>query len=770
MISPSNDKAGSFIDAFNKFIEAANFSKDQEVMYLEKSKNATSYNEKDSYNELADIFRKEHIGLIKQSAMMLCNASDMSYAQGNYSEFLRNIDKAIKFANDHGLEDLQFQFQLKKYRYYFGSDPSREILQEFKDKLATLRAQAEKLDSIAGNKANEVELNLAETKYIEVINESPRDKELSLQEENPFVRRQRKKLAEAKDLARGQPVKFWATSLDLSDFYEQNGNIKEAILNARDAVDVSETMDFPIFKIKALAALSSLLLKANNIGERERIEAKLRELPIMDLNEFNEELEKSLNYYKIGDFENALKSMKCAQKKAPNTAALVNALTYKAEILESMRQKEKALTAIEDALKLVDGLFSADSEYAEWKNILEKATILSERAAFLSADLGMLQNAFKFADGGKARRLRMRIAEGRASDSNKFLHIPDVTFEDVQGEFLGKSLGIIMFCMSKTSTLLIILDPGRSEPQCICIDGLNKSNVDSIIPVTKICGGETLDLFKSLPKISKMLLPHIREVSQRCNTLCIVPDSNLNFVPFAALTFEDGTSLIERCALFYMPSVSLLKWYFTLDSRFKEHDYLALAFGQENDIFFDKQAEEIIVLFPGVPKTLLGKMATKENLLNEITHHDVVHISCHGRLEASYLGTSRASQLELYASDVETGEKFLTAKEIADLESQLHADLVFLNACSSGLYQLSLGGELGGFIEAFLNKGARSIIATLYSVDPSSAHDIALNFYKAWLKKKVNKAEALKCAQLSVKKEKPDPRHWASHILMGDPR
>ena len=94
-----------------------------------------------------------------------------------------------------------------------------------------------------------------------------------------------------------------------------------------------------------------------------------------------------------------------------------------------------------------------------------------------------------------------------------------------------------------------------------------------------------------------------------------------------------------------------------------------------------------------------------------------------------------------------SGKDYITAKEIFDLNGQLHADLVFLNACSSGTFQMSLGSEMGGFLEAFIRAGARSIIATLYHIDPPEAQNIALVFYKKWLKGGKSKAEALKLAQ-----------------------
>lgn len=127
-------------------------------------------------------------------------------------------------------------------------------------------------------------------------------------------------------------------------------------------------------------------------------------------------------------------------------------------------------------------------------------------------------------------------------------------------------------------------------------------------------------------------------------------------------------------------------------------------------------------------------------------------------MEGSLPGTRSASILEL------AGRSRLSAKDVYGLP--LDAELVFLNACVSGRFQSRLAGEVGGFWEAFLHAGAREVVATLAYVHPDSAQRLALAFYSHWLSGK-GSAEALRQAQLEVRRERAEPCDWATHILIG---
>jgi CHAT domain-containing protein len=80
---------------------------------------------------------------------------------------------------------------------------------------------------------------------------------------------------------------------------------------------------------------------------------------------------------------------------------------------------------------------------------------------------------------------------------------------------------------------------------------------------------------------------------------------------------------------------------------------------------------------------------------------------------------------------------------------QLDADLVVLSACQSGLGKYTTGEGLLGFTQAFLQKGARSVVLSRWKVDDTATALLMIRFYenllgkRAGLKQGMKRAEAL---------------------------
>jgi CHAT domain-containing protein len=275
-------------------------------------------------------------------------------------------------------------------------------------------------------------------------------------------------------------------------------------------------------------------------------------------------------------------------------------------------------------------------------------------------------------------------------------------------------------------------------------------------------------LTHALPQLEQLLLSPLREVVQHCRVLYLVPDSQLYFVPFAALTFADGTALIDHCALATVPSATILKWCRSRRPNQPRRDLLALGVGEASDkntrtIAFAEYAQAIAQAINalGVTETkLLPETTTAKQLLAEARHCTILHLACHGTIDETNLDMLAASSLMLADQ--------LTARDV--FNTQLSTELVFLNACMSGGFRLRISGEVGGFWQAFLHAGTASLIATLFYVHPDSAQQLALAFYKEWLKGGVTKAEALRRAQRQLRQQCAELSWWASHILIGDHR
>ena len=94
-------------------------------------------------------------------------------------------------------------------------------------------------------------------------------------------------------------------------------------------------------------------------------------------------------------------------------------------------------------------------------------------------------------------------------------------------------------------------------------------------------------------------------------------------------------------------------------------------------------------------------------------------------------------------------------------------DLVVLSACQTQLGELSAGDELVGLTRAFFFAGTPTVIASLWNVNDKATALLMERFY-THLREGMDKAGALREAQLEVMETHPDPYYWAGFVLSGD--
>jgi CHAT domain-containing protein len=127
----------------------------------------------------------------------------------------------------------------------------------------------------------------------------------------------------------------------------------------------------------------------------------------------------------------------------------------------------------------------------------------------------------------------------------------------------------------------------------------------------------------------------------------------------------------------------------------------------------------------------------------------------------------------------------LTALEVAQLDLS-RVDLATLSACETGLGETAGGEGLLGLQRAFQASGAKSVVATLWTINDDASRSLMIDFYENLWKKKLSKLESLRQAQLTMLRDgvkrglafkndqPPDqgrrlpPYYWAAFVLSGD--
>jgi CHAT domain-containing protein len=263
--------------------------------------------------------------------------------------------------------------------------------------------------------------------------------------------------------------------------------------------------------------------------------------------------------------------------------------------------------------------------------------------------------------------------------------------------------------------------------------------------------------------LRKLLLDPVENVGYLSGVrqLLIVPDSVLNYVPFAALPLGKQRFLGDQFTITYLPAAVAL----ARDSKAPGRRLLAMAPSDAHLPYATGEVRGIGQIFGADSRVIVGKEATK-TLFKEIAgNYDYLHLATHGSLNRS---APSLSALELEPDGQNDGR--LEVYEIAGMK--LHARLITLSACETGLgtgyFKETPGGdEFVGLTRAFLSAGGQNVLASLWAVNDQSSRDLMVRFYRHLMAS--SGAEALATAQRELRRDVrySHPYYWAAFVMSG---
>jgi CHAT domain-containing protein len=109
----------------------------------------------------------------------------------------------------------------------------------------------------------------------------------------------------------------------------------------------------------------------------------------------------------------------------------------------------------------------------------------------------------------------------------------------------------------------------------------------------------------------------------------------------------------------------------------------------------------------------------------------------------------------------------MTAVDVTAMDL-LDTEMVVLSACETGLGQIQAGEGVLGLRRAFVLAGAKTLLMSLWKVPDQHTQELMVDFYQRALEGEP-RAQALREAQLAIKKRYPDPFYWGAFICQGDP-
>ena len=156
---------------------------------------------------------------------------------------------------------------------------------------------------------------------------------------------------------------------------------------------------------------------------------------------------------------------------------------------------------------------------------------------------------------------------------------------------------------------------------------------------------------------------------------------------------------------------------------------------------------------------MLRKEATEEAFKRLAPGFRYIHVASHGEFNAS---DALQSRLMLVKSDSDDGS--LSVGELYGV--RLDADLVTLSACETGLGKVLNGDDVLGLTRGFLYAGTSNVAASHWPVDDLATAELMKRFYQNLLKG-VPMLDALRQAQIEIRREFPHPFYWAAFFLTG---
>jgi CHAT domain-containing protein len=323
----------------------------------------------------------------------------------------------------------------------------------------------------------------------------------------------------------------------------------------------------------------------------------------------------------------------------------------------------------------------------------------------------------------------------------------------------------------------------------------------------------SLDFRESAQQLYDLLIKPAHKELEGKTTVCIVPAGPLWELPFQALQPRANRYLLEDQALFYAPSLSILREMKRLEAAVHDvnknvrtgahgasiiktganpsQSRVLLAFGNptlsngliaqakslDNDLRLaplpetEREVKSLGEIYGTERSKILTGAAAQEAIVKaEARNYKILHFATHGTLDNDNPLYSRL----LLASSSDDEDGFLEAREIMKLD--LHAEMAVLSACQTARGRVSAGEGLIGMSWALFVAGTPTTVASQWKVDANSTAHLMVDFHRFLAAQesptgsKANKAQALRRAALKLASDPKykHPFYWAGFVVVGN--
>ena len=533
---------------------------------------------------------------------------------------------------------------------------------------------------------------------------------------------------------------------------------------------------------KAIELFQEALVIAQDIGDKDTEEKACGNLGVAyrSLRDYNKAIEyqqKSLNLIK----ETGNKDSEAKAYSSLGAAYYSLGDFLKAE--EFMKLSVESCNEMRHLLKSKDGWkISLRDQYKDTYNFLWLVQLQQNKTieALCTAELGRAQALMDLMESQYGVKADQTVSTAPTETvSCTIIHLPSPTI------FLAATTNSINFW---------VLEKGRNCLQCkrkkcqfvqkaLCntLESMNEETYKQIVfeevlernPEEKECISSEREEAALKVLYDAVIGPvsHLIEGDE----LIIVPDGPLFLVPYAALVDPNSRYLSESLRIRLVPTLTSLKMMAECPDEYHCSSGALLVGdpwvecvdingtkGKSKQLPAARQEVEMIGTILNIAP-LTGRNATKAKVLSRLSSVALIHIATHGSAETGEIVLSPNSA----KSDRPEEEDFLLT--MADvLNAKLRAKLVVLSCCHSGQGKITSEGVVG-LARAFLGAGARSVLASLWSINDQATLNFMRYFYQNLMERQ-SACQALHQAMKQMRKSDDfrKVRHWAPFVLIGD--
>ncbi|MCO5947367.1 CHAT domain-containing protein [Mucilaginibacter flavidus] len=398
----------------------------------------------------------------------------------------------------------------------------------------------------------------------------------------------------------------------------------------------------------------------------------------------------------------------------------------------------------------------------------ENITRTSLKAAGMTDSVSLIKLKTSINDDAiRLIKVQQKIEAQTGLSSNKFSR-QIISIQALQ-QVIPKNSAVLSYHTSDKSILCFVVTANSFDFFLTPITRDFPASITAIYQQAQLRdGGNNRHLKTTAQYLYRQLLQPATVYLDGVKQLVIIPDDQLNYLPFEILTNDKGENLLNNYSIAYNYSCAILKngsgnITTTSGSRLGMAPFDVKANAEWAQL--PASAQEIKALGG---TELFGTKATKQAFVTDAHNYGLVHLATHAyandrKPDSSFIvfypGTQSAINYKLYQP------------EIYNLKLD-KTRLVVLSACESGVGELVKGEGLMSLSRAFSYAGCDNIITSMWKADDLSTAYISGRLH-SYLQNGYTITEALRQARLdyldddAISPAKKTPGYWAHLRLIG---